>query len=79
MDNEANLAVRRNYGMLPVPWPLHGALSSVRKSRWFYVFGSAKYAKTTAAAEVARCFGQLGGVDRREGAWCSEATRNETH
>ena len=45
---------------------LHGALSSVRKSRWFYMFGSVTYAKTTPAPEVAGWFGLQGCVDRGE-------------
>ena len=53
--------------ILPVPWPLHGALGSIRKSRWFCAFGGATYAKTTLAAEIAGWSGQLGGLDRGEG------------
>jgi len=32
---------------------LHGAPGSVRKGRWFSMFGSVTYARTTPAAEVA--------------------------
>ena len=37
------------------PFMAHSVPSD--KSRWFYMFGSAKYAKTTPAAEVAGYFG----------------------